>query len=580
VKEDGAMRLYSAILMLFVILSIASVSDAETSPSADARDILVITGVVTDARGEVVKSADLSFFVNGKRVEPKEAIKTSTSGTYEGELTFPSRSLAGTRIQIQVEKPSYKTTGLLEVEDVVREPTKHGCATYYLAYKSVVINRTITPGFWIATVVLIGVYILIAFEMTHRTLAALLGATTILITTYTVGVFDKGFYVLSAEDANAAVDNNVIFLLMGMMMIVGVMKKTGVFQWLAYKSFQVARGNVFVLAVILTLFTAISSSLLDNVTTMLLMIPVTIEIAVTLRLNPLALLLPEVFASNVGGAATLIGDPPNIMIGSYAQLTFLDFLLHIGLICLICLVVSIAYFLLWYRKDFLKARVENVEILIEELREKHGITDRALLVRCLILLGITIFLFVIHGFLGMPPSIAAMIGAVILLAISRVSIVEVLEEDIEWPTLIFFMGLFIVVGGAEHTGLIQIVAEWVKEASRGSLVVAILLILWSSALVSAVVDNIAFTATMLPVVAYLTDVIPGAQGGILWWALALGACFGGNGTIVGASANVVTVGMAEKAGCRISFIGYMKACFPPMVLAVAMASVSLLAVML
>jgi len=579
-KENSTMRLYSAIWIFFVILGNAGISNAETEISADSRDVLIIAGEVTDANGQGVRSADLSLLLNGKRVESKEAIKTSASGTYERELGFPSRSLSGAKIEIEVRRASYKTTGLLEVDDVLGEPTKQGCDTTYLAHRSVVLKRAITPAFWIATLVLVMVYILIAFDVTHRTLAALLGASIMLIVTYTLGTFDKDFFIVSAEDAMQAIDNNVIFLLMGMMMIVGVMKKTGVFQWLAYKSYQLARGNAFVLMVILTLFTAISSSLLDNVTTMLLIIPVSIEIALALKLNPLVLLLPEIFASNVGGAATLIGDPPNIMIGSYAELTFVDFLSHMGMFCLACLLGAIGYFVLWYRKELRKAGVENVEGLIEGLRGKYRITDRILLVQCLTLLGITISLFVLHGLLGMPPCVAAMAGAVALLLLSRVSIVEVVEQDIEWPTLIFFMGLFMVVEGANQTGLIQIVADWVKDASSGSVVTAILLILWSSALLSAVVDNIPFTATMLPVVAHLTEVIPGAEGGVLWWALALGACLGGNGTIVGASANVVTAGMAERAGYRISFIGYMRVCFVPMVITVAMASVWLLVVML
>lgn len=483
-----------------MVLSVAGISHAETAVSANGRDILTIADVVTDAKSEAVKSADVTPFVDGR------------------------------------------------------------------------------PAFWIATLVLIVVYLLIAFDVTHLTLTALLGASTMLVVTYTLGTFDEDFFIVSAEDAMQAIDNNVIFLLMGMMMIVGVMKKTGVFQWLAYKAYQLARGNVFVLMVILTLFTAISSSLLENVTTMLLIIPVSIEIALALKLNPLVLLLPEVFASNVGGAATLIGDPRNIMIGSYAELTFVDFLSHMGIFCLVCLLGSIGYFILWYREDLRKAGVENVEGLIEELRRKYRITDRILLVQCLALLGITVFLFTIHGLLVMPPCVAAVAGAVVLLLLSRVSIVEVLEQDIEWPTLIFFMGLFMVMEGANQTGLIQIVADWLKEASSGSVVTAILLILWSSALLSAVVDNIPFTATMLPVVGYLTEAIPGAEGGVLWWALALGACLGGNGTIVGASANVVTAGMAERAGYGISFIGYMKACFLPMVITVAMASVWLLVV--
>jgi Na+/H+ antiporter NhaD/arsenite permease-like protein len=299
---------------------------------------------------------------------------------------------------------------------------------------------------------------------------------------------------------------------------------------------------------------------------------------VTLKLNPIHLLIPEVFASNVGGTATLIGDPPNIMIGSYAKLSFVDFVQNLTIICLIGLVVSIVYYLYWYKKGYLKAEVGDVSKMIAHLRKEYRITNAKLLVYCGIMLAITIFLFIIHGALHMEPSIAALIGAAVLLVISRVDIVEMLEHEIEWPTLIFFMMLFIVVAGAEETGLIQVIADWVKDVSGGSLVVAILMILWVSALASAIIDNIPFTATMLPIVAYLTTVIPGAQHGVLWWALALGACLGGNGTMIGASANVVTVGMAERAGYHISFMYYIKACFIPMIITIILCSFWLLLV--
>jgi Na+/H+ antiporter NhaD/arsenite permease-like protein len=305
---------------------------------------------------------------------------------------------------------------------------------------------------------------------------------------------------------------------------------------------------------------------------------VTIEIAVTLGINPVALLLPEAFASNVGGTATLIGDPPNIMIGSYAKLTFIDFVKHLTIINAIALAAVIVYFIYWYKKDYLKARVGDVPKMIAQLREEYKITNSKLLVYCAIMLGITIFLFIVHGALHMEPSIAALVGAAVLMVISRVDIVEMMEKEIEWPTLIFFIMLFVVVAGAEEAGLIQVIADSVKDISGGSLVVAILMILWVSALASAIIDNIPFTATMLPVVAYLTTVIPGAQSGVLWWALSLGACLGGNGTMIGASANVVTVGMAERAGYPISFISYLKAAFIPMLITIVLCSFWLLLV--
>lgn len=425
---------------------------------------------------------------------------------------------------------------------------------------------------------LIVVYVLIAFEFLHRTLAALLGAALLLAVSYTLGTFRDSFRILTFEDAIGAIDMNVIFLLMSMMIIVGVLKRTGVFQWMAYKSYHVARGNIYVLACILMVVTAISSAFLDNVTTMLLIIPVTIEIALTLEINPITLLMPEVFASNVGGTATLIGDPPNIMIGSYAGLSFVDFVGNLSIICLICLVVTLIYFVCFYRQGYMKAKAGDVQVMIRRLREEYRITDKTLLVQGGIILGIVIFLFIIHGTLGMEPSIAAMIGAAVLLVVSRVSIVEMLEREVEWPTLVFFMMLFIVVSGAEETGLIQVIADWVKDVSGGSLTAAILMVLWVSAIASAFIDNIPFTATMLPIVAYLTTVIPGAEQGVLWWALALGACLGGNGTMIGASANVVTVGMAERSGHPISFLHYMKVAALPTVITIVLASVWLLLV--
>ncbi len=449
---------------------------------------------------------------------------------------------------------------------------------HYATHVAVTLQRSLSPGLWIATLVLVAVYAFIAFEMMHRTLAALVGASVILFVSYTIGTFDPGYRILTFDDAMRAIDGNVIFLLLAMMIIVGVLKRTGVFQWMAYKSFQAARGSIYALAALLMVITAVTSAFLDNVTTMLLIIPVTIEIAVALGINPLTLLLPEVFASNVGGTATLIGDPPNIMIGSYAGLTFTDFVVHLTLICAIGLAASAAYFLFWFRKDYNAAKVKDVPAMVARLRQEYRITDPVLLTKAGGVLVFTVLMFVISGSLHMEPSVAALAGASLLLVISDVHIVEMVEKEVEWPTLVFFMMLFIVVAGAEQTGLIQIIADWVREASQSSPVVAVLIVLWVSAILSAIVDNIPFTATMLPIVAYLTDAIPGIHGNVLWWALSLGACLGGNGTLIGASANVVTAGMAEKAGYPVSFNHYMKVALVPMLVTVALSTVWLLAV--
>ena len=580
-RNDKQMHISSLVLRSLCLLLIVFIP-AHGLGAGDAGntgyDILVVAGIITDAQKKPVKDAELSFFLNDQKVELKEELTSLKGGRYEAELSFPRGTLPDAKIEIEVWKPSYKNSDRIQFTHILKEKDDGAGITYFLAHQDVSLTRAITPGFWVAAIVLLVVYALIAFELMHRTLAAFLGAALVLTVTYTAGTFFPEYRIISFEDARQAIDMNVIFLLMAMMIIVGVMKKTGVFQWLAYKAYQIARGNVIILASILMFVTAVASAFLDNVTTMLLIIPVTIEIALTLRVNPIAFLLPEVFASNVGGTATLIGDPPNIMIGSYAGLTFMDFVKNLTVICFICLIVTIIYFVWWYKKDYLQAKVDDIEGTIRKLREEYQITNKKLLIQSLVILSITIFLFIVHGTLKMVPSIAALIGASLLVVISRENIVEMLEKEIEWPTLIFFMMLFIVVAAAEHTGLIQIIADWVRDMSRGSLVIAVIMILLVSAIASAIIDNIPFTATMLPIVAYLTEVIPGAQGGVLWWALALGACMGGNGTMIGASANVVTVGMAERTGYPISFMEYLKAVAIPTVITVLLCMVWLLAV--
>ncbi|MFH0787179.1 MAG: ArsB/NhaD family transporter [Pseudomonadota bacterium] len=572
-------RFVFSIFFLVLIVGLSAFAPAaEIQKSSGPSDVLIISGTVVNVQGKAIKEAGLHFFLNGNKLELEEEVSTSKAGRYEAEIKFPSGTLPAAKVEMEVRKPSFKTSDKIPLDKIVPEKVDEKGNRQYLSHQSLTLQRAVSPAFWIATLILLLVYILIAFEVMHRTLAAMLGAALLLFITYTAGTFNPGYSILTFEEAMHAMDMNVIFLLMAMMIIVGVMKKTGVFQWMAYKSFQLARGNVFSLAAILMFVTAFVSAFLDNVTTMLLIIPVTIEIAVTLKINPITLLMPEVFASNVGGTATLIGDPPNIMIGSYAKLSFVDFVSNLTIICLISLAVAIIYFIYWYKKDYLKAQVGDVTKMISILKEEYRITHKKLLVYCGIMLGITIFLFIIHGTLHMEPSVAALIGAAVLLVISKVDIVEMLEHEIEWPTLIFFIMLFIVVAGAEETGLIQIIADQVKDISGGSLVVAVLMVLWVSAIASAIIDNIPFTATMLPIVAYLTQVIPGAQSGVLWWALALGACLGGNGTMIGASANVVTVGMAERAGYPISFMYYMKVAAVPMLITIVLCSFWLLLV--
>ena len=577
--KNRTLRILNVVL---VILCLVSGSRSFASEEAVGGDGFFISGTVFDSHEEPVTEAHIRVLVDGRPQKImvghkwKEETETSSHGTYQAEFKLPQYKIDSARIQLEISKPSYrKATVELKKEDIAQKNRN------FYAVRDVEMLRIIGPAFYVATIIFLLAYIAISFELLHRTIAAMIGAAIILLVTYTVGTLIPDYQIISFERAIHAIDMNVIFLLMGMMIIVGVLKHTGVFQWCAYMSFKLARGDVFALSVISMIFIAITSAFLDNVTTMLLYTPVMIGIALVLKISPLILLIPGIMASNVGGTTTLIGDPPNIMIGSYTGLTFMQFMYNLTLVCVIATIALIIYTKLYYGKDYARVRIGDIDGFIASLREEYKITDKALLGYGLFIMGLVIAFFVTHGYWHMEVSIPALLGAGLLftygILTKKVKMLELIEKDIEWTTILFFIFLFIVVGAVEETGLLALIADWVLHLSQGNLIAAICLILWVSAIMSAFVDNIPFTATMLPIVAYLTKVIPGAaESNVLWWALALGACLGGNGTIIGASANVVTVGIAEAAGYPIKFFAFMKYAFAYMLISVAIANVWLL----
>jgi Na+/H+ antiporter NhaD/arsenite permease-like protein len=571
--------------MLAVIIAVFHLSFPDKSFATEESvqgDIFFISGTVLDYHKEPVKEANVRILVNGQPqkiiVEHEEAEETETSshGTYQLSFTLTPQQIDTAKVQIEVRKASFaKTTIDLGKEDFAQRGQE------FFTVRDIKISPWLGPAFYIATGVFLLIYILISFELLHRTIAAMVGAAVMLLITYTLGTLNSEYYIISFEGAMQSIDMNVIFLLMGMMIIVGILKHTGVFQWCAYISFKLARGNVMMLAIISMIFIAVTSAFLDNVTTMLLYTPVLIEIALALKLSPLVLLIPGIMASNVGGTTTLIGDPPNIMIGSYTGLSFMQFATNLTLVCIIAIVALFIYNKFFYGKAYSKAKVEDIDGFIAFLREEYKITDKTLLGYGLFIMALVVSFFLSHGYWHMEVCIPALAGAGILFTYSiltkKVKMLELIEKDIEWTTLLFFIFLFIIVGSVEETGLLSLIADWVLDLSGGELVKAVALILWVSAIMSAFVDNIPFTATMLPITAYLTKVIPGAaDDNVLWWALALGACLGGNGTMIGASANVVTVGIAEAAGYKISFFGFMKYAFVYMLISVAIAHAWLL----
>ncbi|MGH3502102.1 MAG: ArsB/NhaD family transporter, partial [Nocardioidaceae bacterium] len=351
------------------------------------------------------------------------------------------------------------------------------------------------------------------------------------------------------------VDWNVIFLLMGMMVIVGVIKQTGLFEFLAIAAVKRARGRPFVVMTMLVVITAVASAMLDNVTTVLLIAPVTFLVCDRLALPVTPYLIAEVLASNIGGAATLIGDPPNIIIGSRAGLTFNDFLINIGPFVLIMLVVFIAMTRVMFRHAFTTDHDRVAEVMA--LSEKDALRDMRLLVKSLVVLLLVMAGFVLHTILHFEPSVVALLGAGLLVLVSGVRTSDAIAE-VEWETLVFFMGLFVMVGALVETGVIGEFADALAEETGGRLWLAAVILLLASMVLSGIVDNIPYVATMAPVVAALVHQQSGGHDTVLWWALAIGADLGGNATAVGASANVVVVGLAKRNGTPISFWGFTR----------------------
>lgn len=403
---------------------------------------------------------------------------------------------------------------------------------------------------WLAIAIFVIAYALIATEKIHRVKAAVGGAVLMLL----IGATDAEHAFFAEE---TGIDWNVIFLLLGMMLIVSVLQRTGVFEYVAIWAVKRAKGYPFRVMVILVVVTAVASALLDNVTTVLLIAPVTLLICDRLGVPVAPFLIAEALASNIGGTATLVGDPPNIIIASRAGLSYNDFLVHLAPIVVLLMVVFIGLCRWLFRSAFRYDPQRAATVM--QLNERDSIRDVRLLVVSGVVLLLVTAAFVLHTVLHLEPSVVAIVGGLVLLVASRLDAHEVAKE-VEWPTLVFFAGLFIMVGALVSTGVIGRVGDAAAAAAEGNLWGATLGLLWGSAALSAIVDNIPYVATMSPIVAQLVQADAGAAGGphVLWWALALGADLGGNATAVGASANVVILGLAERAGHRISFWGFTK----------------------
>ncbi len=420
---------------------------------------------------------------------------------------------------------------------------------------------------WLATGLFVATYAAIISERLNRAIIALLGGGLMIVCG-----------VLTQQAAIDGVDFNTLGLLAGMMIIVNITKRCGIFQYVAIWSAKRVNAHPVGIMLMMSLSTALFSALLDNVTTVLLMVPVILLITKELKISPYPYLVAAIFMSNIGGTATLIGDPPNIMIGSAAGLSFNDFLFNLAPIVAVILVVTLPL-MAWIWRKTLVASAEN-RAKVMAFNEHAAITDARLLKQSLFVLTLVMAAFVLHGVLHLEPATVAMMGAAVLLLLDNVRLdaetqtqrVHHAFAEVEWITLFFFVGLFIAVRGLEEVGAIDLLSHWMLEMTGGDLAATALTILWGSAIASAFVDNIPFVATMIPLVKAMAPAMGGDQAILpLWWSLALGACLGGNGSLVGASANLVVAGFAERAGNPIRFLTFMKVGFPLMLLTLAIA---------
>jgi Na+/H+ antiporter NhaD/arsenite permease-like protein len=536
--------------------SLALAPEGQDEPSQTGRSL---GGRLLDPQGEPVHDAEVSVLVDGHG-EPGARVTSQMDGSFLVDL--PPGDFES--VIIEITRPHFQPLEYHLDGESVAELDSGGS----VRIPDIELTRRLTPGFWVATLSFALILGLIALEKLHKTTAALLGVALVLGVSFVGGAINPDLFIFDFESALGYVDFDVIFLVMGMMIVIAVIEETGIFQWLAFQAYRLSRGKVWLLVTILMIITSVASALLDNVTTMLLMAPITIQIALTVGINPLSLLIPEVLASNVGGISTLIGTPTNILIGSYAGLGFNDFVINLTPGVLMAQVALTAYVILRYRKEYQAVGSRLSDAMRERLRESGRITQPGKLLKAGLIFAVMLVFFVLGDAIHLVPAVTAIIGAVAMLLWVAPDIEEMLQV-VDWTTLMFFIALFISVGALQEVGLISFIAAGIGSLVGGSLNAAILILVWSAALLSGVIDNIPFTATMLPVVGFLTRTVPGAESGVLWYGLSIGSAMGGNSTLIGASPNLVTAGISERAGFRISYLEFLKTGLPATIITVA-----------
>ena len=542
--------LASLITFLLVIIPFGQFLGIEEVRAAEEE--WIITGQLLDPQGQGIEGAEVTAYQRPSD-EALFAVESLEDGYWILHLAAPPSS----SLYVSLEHPHYQNQEIT----LSGESLANLVSSNSFSAGVVQMERDITPGFWAAGAIFIIVLLLIAFEKVHSTTAALIGLSSIFMITYVLGNIWEDFYIIDFERALTYINWEVIFLVMAMMIVIAVMERTGIFQWTAFQAYRISRGKTWLLALILMLVTAVGSALLDNFTTMLLMAPISLQIALALGINPLALIIPEVMASNVGGISTLIGTPTNILIGAYADIGFLDFLRNQTVGVVAALILMALYVLFHWRKEWSKHPGGISESLYERLERSAEIKD----MRGLKISGIVFVLIVLGFVMGesfhVVPAVPALVGATLLLVWLKPD-VHAMIQAVDWITLLFFMALFIIVGAVQEVGLIGYLAQYLADFIGDNLELGIFAMVFGVGTLSILVANIPLAASFLPIVEYLTGSIPGADSKVLYYALSMGAAMGGNGLLISAEANLVTAGITRQAGSPISFKEFMKAGIP------------------
>lgn len=513
----------------------------------------LIAGRLVDRQGVPVVEAQIEIFNSGSSEEAIGETESQEDGSW---LVWLSE-VPAEQVDIHVSRHHFEpVTEILDTSAAAADGD-----TAIVTAGEITMERNVTAGFWIATAIFVLVLILIGFEILHSTTAALVGISLLFLSSSLGVIAFPDLYIFDLERALTYINWEVIFLVMAMMIIIAVIEGTGIFQWTTFQAYRLSRGRSWLLVLILMAVTAVASALLDNFTTMLLMTPISLQIGLALGINPLALIIPEILASNIGGISTLIGTPTNILIGAYADIGFTDFLVNQTAGVVAALFASGLYVIFHYRKEWKKTGSGISETLYDTLKKNARIRDREALWKS----GV-VFLAVLLGFIfgeryHIVPAVPALIGAAWLLVWLKPDIHKMISH-VDWTTLVFFMALFMVVGAVQEVGMISLIADGISQMVGSNLDYAIFVIVIGVGLLSVVIANIPLAASMLPVVEFLSGSIPGASGNVLYYALSMGAAMGGNGTLVGGEANLVTAGITSQAGLRITFIEFFKVGIP------------------